>query len=327
MEKFTSIEQFRHVVKNVREHFNRISSPHLIPTLTFIGTVKLHGTNAGVRRFHGKFQPQSREQILDVTADNYNFAKYVATLDQNVLNDVFDQIGNEPDDDITIYGEWCGPGIQDTVAISQLPTRQWVIFAAKRNGEYVAQINKLDTSRLEADGVYNIHRLDPFVVEVNFKTPETSVAEFEKYTAQVEEECPWAKSFGISGLGEGIVWKCLERPSDSDLWFKTKGQKHSKSKVKTVAPVDVEKVASMRACVELILPEGRLKQGLDVILNQQKLTYSPENIGPFLKWVAGDVLKEELDTITENGFEWKEIVREVNNKCREWYFTEMNKEF
>jgi len=327
MEKFTSIEQFRHVVKNVREHFNRISSPHLIPTLTFIGTVKLHGTNAGVRRFHGKFQPQSREQILDVTADNYNFAKFIATLNQDDLNHLFDQIGTEKDDDITIYGEWCGPGIQDTVAISQLPRRQWVIFAAKRNGEYVSQMNKLDTSRLEVNGVYTIHRINPFVVEVNFKTPEQSVAEFVKYTAQVEEECPWAKSFGISGLGEGIVWTCLERPTDSDLWFKTKGTLHSKSKVKTVAPVDVERVESIRACVELILPEGRLKQGLDVLLNQQKLEQTAQNFGVFMKWVAGDILKEESDTITENGFEWKEVVKEVNNKCREWYFSMMNKEF
>lgn len=327
MEKFTSIEQFRHVVKGVREHFNRISSPHLIPTLTFIGTVKLHGTNAGVRRFHGKFQSQSREQIIDVTNDNYGFAKYVASLDEGELHRLFDQIGYEVDDDITIYGEWCGPGIQENVAITLLPTRQWVIFAAKRNGEYVAQINKLDTSRLEANGIYNIHRVDPFVLEVNFKTPEKASPLFEQYTKQVEDECPWAKSFGISGLGEGIVWKCLERPTDSDLWFKTKGQKHSKSKVTTVAPVDVERVENIRACVELILPEGRLKQGLDVVLNQQKLEFTPQNFGAFMKWIAGDILKEESDTITENGFEWKEIVKEVNNKCREWYFTEMNKEF
>lgn len=327
MEKFTSIEQFRHVVKTVREHFNRISSPHLIPTLTFIGTVKLHGTNAGVRRFHGKFQPQSREQIIDETHDNMGFAKYVASLDQDLLNDLFDQIGTEKDDDITIYGEWCGSGIQDTVAICQLPVKQWVIFAAKRNGEYVAQINKLEPGLLEANNVYNIHRIPPFVVEVNFKTPEYAVPEFEKYVAQVEAECPWAKSFGISGMGEGIVWKCLERPIDSDLWFKTKGAKHSKSKVKTIASMDIEKVESIKACVELILPEGRLKQGLDALINQQHLEQTPQNFGAFMKWVAGDILKEELDTITENGFQWKEIVKEVNNKCREWYFTKMNKEF
>ena len=43
MDKFTSIGQFRNVVKIVRQHYARIHADHLIPTLTFIGTTKLHG--------------------------------------------------------------------------------------------------------------------------------------------------------------------------------------------------------------------------------------------------------------------------------------------
>ena len=234
MEKFTSIEQFRHVVKTVRDHFSRINSPHLIPTHTFTGTVKLHGTNAGVRRFHGKFQPQSRERILDVTSDNYGFAWFITSLDQELLNQLFNQIGVSENDDITIYGEWIGKGIQDTVAISQLPGKQWVIYAAKLNGEYISNVELLNLSHLHQFEIYNIYEIPSFSVNVNFKTPEASVAEFEKYTFEVEEQCPWGKKFGIDGMGEGIVWKCAAEASDSELWFKTKGQKHSKSKVKTV---------------------------------------------------------------------------------------------
>jgi hypothetical protein len=265
MEKFTSIEQFRNVIKMVRDHFTRINSPHLIPTHMFTGTVKLHGTNAGVRRLNNKFQPQSRERILDITSDNYGFANFIASLDVSLLNTLFDQIGTQ-EDDITIYGEWIGKGIQDTVAVSQLPGKQWVIFAAKKNGEYYSDVDTLDVKNLHEFSIHNIWEIPAFTVEVNFKTPETAVAFFEKYTLEVEEHCPWGLKFGIDGMGEGIVWTCAGRPTDESLWFKTKGQKHSKSKVKTVAPVDVEKINGIRACVELILPEGRLKQGLDLRL-------------------------------------------------------------
>lgn len=334
MEKFTSIEQFRNVVKTIKNYFNQIDSPHLIPTYTFIGTVKLHGTNVGVRRFHGKFYPQSRERILDITSDNYGFAAFVASLGEETLNKIFDQIGAHEDDDITIYGEWIGKSIQDTVAISQLPGRQWVIFAVKKNGKYESDLLKMldvtDFHQIGVNnkfGVYNIYEISTYEVIVNFKTPETSVAEFEKYTIEVEEQCPWGKKFDITGIGEGIVWTCKDRPSDENLWFKTKGTKHSKSKVKTIVPVDIEHINNIRACVDIVLSEGRLKQGLEWLLVQEKLEFIPENVGKFLKWVANDIIKEEYDTITENGFEWKHVVKEINTRSREWYFAKMNKEF
>lgn len=58
MIKFPSIEQFRNIVSNILRHFNFVGldeSGEAIydqtlqkPTITFKGTVKLHGTNAGV---------------------------------------------------------------------------------------------------------------------------------------------------------------------------------------------------------------------------------------------------------------------------------------
>jgi hypothetical protein len=73
--KFPSIEQFRTVVSNVNRHFNfvgldengeAIYDPTLPkPTITFKGTVKIHGTNAGVsfNALSGMWA-QSRENII-----------------------------------------------------------------------------------------------------------------------------------------------------------------------------------------------------------------------------------------------------------------------
>ncbi len=46
MKKFPSIEQFRHAVRAVRDRASFNGTP--VPTLRFRGTVKLHGTNAGI---------------------------------------------------------------------------------------------------------------------------------------------------------------------------------------------------------------------------------------------------------------------------------------
>ena len=46
---YSSIEQLRHLVKDV-EHYFPVSER---PTLEFYGTVKLHGTNAGIG-YNGK---------------------------------------------------------------------------------------------------------------------------------------------------------------------------------------------------------------------------------------------------------------------------------
>jgi len=76
--KFPSIEQFRTVVSNVNRHFNfvgldengdAIYDPTLPkPVITFKGTVKLHGTNAGVSFNNiGGLWAQSRENIITPT--------------------------------------------------------------------------------------------------------------------------------------------------------------------------------------------------------------------------------------------------------------------
>ena len=74
MIKYPSIEQFRTVVSNVNRRYNfvgldengeAIYDPSLPkPTLTFKGTVKLHGTNAGVSFNESGYWIQSRENII-----------------------------------------------------------------------------------------------------------------------------------------------------------------------------------------------------------------------------------------------------------------------
>ena len=290
----------------------------------FAQGILVHNSNAGVRRHNGKFQPQSRENIISVGNDNYGFAQFISGIPEDDLNTLFDAISTKSEDDITLYGEWCGKGIQDTVAICQLD-KQWVLFGARVNG---AMVDFYDHKTVcnHKFSIHNIFEIPYYKVEVNFKAPETAMVEFERITLEVEDECPWGKHFGVVGTGEGVVWTCVERPSDTDLYFKTKGTKHSKSKVRKVVTVDIERVNNINALVDVILPNGRLDQGIDILVNQMKLDIDPVNMGTFMKWIANDILKEELDTISGNGFEWTYVVKTVNERSRLFFFSK-KKEF
>jgi len=322
MKKFSSIEQFRHVVKSVQLYFERTDRPTEVPTQHFTGTVKLHGTNAGIRRSaSGKIQAQSREQIISPTCDNYGFAKYVEEIPHNELNKLFDRITPITDANITIYGEWIGKGIQSGVGVSELD-KQWVIFGAHVNDEYVP--NQYFW-RLDAFNIFNILDIDTYQITIDFKNPGDAIEKLEQLTKEVEDQCPWSYSFGVKGIGEGIVWTCDERPDDSGLWFKTKGDKHSgkKKSGKKIATIDPQKVESIEKCVDIILTEGRLVQGLEH-LKENHLDFEMKNMGKYLKWIGQDTQKEEIDTVEANDLEWKDVAKLVTSRAKKFFMDKYN---
>ena len=83
--------------------------------------------------------------------------------------------------------------------------------------------------------------------------------------------------------------------------------------------IDVEKVNSLNALIEIVVTEPRLLQGIDY-LRMQNLTIEKRNVGTFLKWIFNDVVKEELETIVKNGFEPKDVSGPISNRARDWFF-------
>jgi DNA-binding cell septation regulator SpoVG len=51
------------------------------------------------------------------------------------------------------------------------------------------------------------------------------------------------------------------------------------------------------------------------------------SIGPYLKWISQDILKEEIDTITENGLEWKDMHRPINKRARNYILDVIENDF
>lgn len=271
--------------------------PGPLPTLTFEGTVKLHGTNAAIRFINadpGHYAAyQSRNRILTLEKDNAGFVAWC--IERNIYAGI---PGELPE---IVFGEFCGGNIQAGVGITGMP-KMFVTF---------------EDYGISAPDVYCIKDFKTWRMNIDFKNPHAVTNELLKITQEVEDECPVAKKLGVSGVGEGVVWKCVT-PGWEFLMFKIKGQKHSKSNVKEMKPVDLQFLNDMQACaIQIITPE-RLTQGLEY-LTEMQLDHTKHNTSHFLKYVVGDALREE-HLFMEGCPEPKQLGKFCSQIAKDWYF-------
>jgi len=349
MIKFPEITQFRTVCKNVGFKARYVGTAEdgslimdhskLSPKLTFTGTVKLHGSNAGIVCDIASGTPptyQSRERELSLQYDNAGFMLYMKQH-EDLIVDLVSGILEEAEDgplyeinQVAIFGEWCGQGIQKGVGISELP-KMFVIFAVKLIQDETKSC-WFDVSKMtdwdywgKESNIYTIYQFPTYKVTIDFQRPEEAQNLLVKWTEEVETECPVARRFGVSGVGEGIVWTCRE-PGwySSRYWFKVKGEKHSVSKVKTLASVDIDAVNTMNEFIEFAVTENRLEQGLDNLVREQLKPFEMKSLGDFIRWVYNDVVKECQDEIVANQIDVKKLGSAVANKARPWYINKHN---
>jgi len=342
---FSKIGQFRNVINDIRHSATYIGvdddgnalydNTTTLPTITFTGTVKLHGTNAGVAFSNdGDMWVQSRKNIITPTKDNAGFATFVHSV-----KDVFEKFNktirknhNLNDRTIVIFGEWCGGNIQKGVAISGLE-KMFVIFAVKVaedvdsegrvvDNAYYLPNEDWETLKSPNDRIYNINDYTQFSIDIDFENPKEAQSKMVEYVKEVEKECPVGKEFGrILGqdntTGEGIVW--VGWYNGNRYVFKTKGEKHSTSKVKTLAAVDVEKLKSINEFVDYAVTENRLNQAIEQVFTSSSIEPNIKQTGDFLRWVVNDIIDEELDTLVKNGLEPKDVNRDISKRARTWF--------
>jgi hypothetical protein len=351
---FPSIEKFSTVVSNVlrRNNFvgldengNAIYDPSKPkPVIKFKGSVKLHGTNAGVcYNKHGGLWVQSRENIITPQSDNAGFAFFVESNKEVFMGLMADvaknnNLGYEIDVElatISIYGEWCGASIQKGVGITNLP-KSFFIFGVKITPHNVDNLEKppvaywVDHTYLRSpeNKIYNINDYKTFEIDIDFNVPALVQNQIIDWTIEVENECPVAKAFGFPNtIGEGIVFNYTNEDGER-LSFKSKGEKHSaKSKVHTLKPVDNEKINKCIEVANKVTPEWRLDQMLEKQFDfMNGGTMDVKKMGDYLKLVMNDVLKEEMDVLTEANIEPKDIGKYVSEIAKKYFFTRQNQE-
>lgn len=340
MIKFPSIEQFRTIIATVLRQYNfagldengdaiyDTTKPK--PTLTFKGTVKLHGTNAAVSgNLSDGIWAQSRENIITPEKDNAGFAFFVESnkeLFTELIATVFTK--NEIDmleNTVTIYGEWAGGNIQKGVGVTNIE-KSFFIFGVKvtphTTTEEEAKVKPaywVDYSYLKSpeNRIFNIDDYQTWTMDIDFNMPQLVQNKLSELTLAVEEECPVAKAFGFSGIGEGIVWST--NLNGNVHRFKVKGEKHSSSKVKTLAAVDTEKLESIQSFVEYAVTESRFNQALENVFPNDE-SIENKKLGDVIRWVVNDVIKEEMDTMVDNKIEPKDVNKYISSKVRDMFF-------
>jgi len=325
--KWTDIENFHNVRKAAVKYYS-ISEP-----ITYRGKIKLHGTNAGIIiKPNGDIFAQSRSGIIGTGNDNAGFAQYIENT-----KDYWSTLATT--EQITIFCEWFGKGIQKGVAASQIVSKHVAIFSIQI-GEYDEDGNAdmiIEPSEIEKyiavdSKPDNVHILPWYGEKIIIDYTDTTSLEVivEKLNKEVEtvEACdPWIKDvFGISGTGEGLVYYpisfskngVINRWHLSRYLMKCKGEKHKVQKDRKAVILDPEIVASSNAFVEKFVTESRLEQGATEV-NRGVLDFDTKLIGPFLKWFNGDVNKECTDELEASGLEWKQVAKGVSTAARNWY--------
>ena len=328
---FGSIEQFRNICKQIKMEAeyqgkdadgNAIYNPNAPkPVLSFTGTVKLHGTNAAVvySKEHGLYA-QSRERVLSIESDNAGFAFYVES-NREYFEKKFAQIMTDDYDTVVIYGEWAGGNIQKGVGICNVPKKFYPFLMKYFKGDelFLQEIPYGGNDGWLANtsiGIHPITQFDNFQMYIDFNHPEIIQNDLIRVTEEVEHECPVARHFGFSGIGEGVVWTADW--NGKQYRFKVKGEKHSSSKVKTLASVDTDKIESCQKFAEYAVTESRFEQALQAVFPDGNLDV--KQIGVLLKWMNTDIIKEEMDTLVANNLEFKEVAKHIADATKKMFF-------
>lgn len=325
-------------IANIEYHRENFPAfPKDATEIPLVGTVKLHGAhNDIVIHADDTIQFQSRNVVnLGLENDSYNFVKTmnpqradILTLKKRIHSRFRERnpgVAIEDEQPLVIAGEWIGPGVQKVVAISEVPTRLLIIISICINGKWQPDEDYADIYCPEI-GVYHVSRGGWYRSSIPLGDVEKMKAALEALQPlgdEVERECPFAKTFGLIGQGEGIVFKPTLGTvgEDAQFWLKVKGPLAMTGGLrvrKLKKEVGMEQVELAKAFAETVVTEPRLEQAWD-FLRETGVEQSGKGIGSFLKWLHGDVEIEEKREIEELGVDKALLNKQVVYIGRTWY--------
>lgn len=290
----------------------KLANSRNIGEVLYEGSVKIHGTNASVVLESGvEAVTQSRTRIITPTDDNAGFSRFISNMTEPLFNPF-------PNTKIIIYGEWCGGNIQKNIAITGLP-KMFVVFDVVKMFEDKRSKSVFDVFldhhnivMMNKQSVYFKSQFSIFSASINFDSTKSKQQFAELCSSlvlDVENRCPVGKFFNKEGIGEGIVWTPLNftegELSYSDMMFKTKGEKHSVTKVKTIVPLtdqQFEEQLKYEQFVEATVTDNRIDQSIELVNAIDRTS-----VGDCLRWIYNDIVTEEINLITTNRLDTKKL--------------------
>lgn len=354
---FGSIDQFRNIIKNVQnsarfqgldESGEPIYKDVQMPVVDAMASEKIHGTNAAVCYSEPDgFWVQSRKNIITPEKDNAGCAFF---CEQNkdewmdIINELKDFYYIDLNKNIiSVYFEWAGGSIQKNSACSGMDKRAIIFQHFKispiEKRETMLSGEEFHSKWYETSGlsgwvncseknIYNIMLFTKWSFVIDFEHPVLYQNKFiEVVENDIEPNSPVGHEMGIDGnIGEGMVVTFMYK--DTLHRFKVKGEKHSRSKVKTLKSVDLEKEQAKIDFANYSCKAFRLEQAWEELfgIDNEKQGPTVKLTGEFLRLVTKDIIKEESDIMAEKGLEPKEIGRDISKIAKTWFMEQLDKE-
>lgn len=230
-----------------------------LPIITATASEKIHGTNAAVCYSNPDgFWVQSRKNIITTEKDNAGCA-FSVDANKDEWMDIIYKLAkvhsiNLDENIISVYFEWAGGNIFSGASALTGIEKSAVIFQHFKVSpiEPTIDINGTEASAVWRETyslgvgwlnykdkkIYNIMQYETWSFDIDFNAPQMSQNKFIKVVEEtVEPNSPIGKMMGVDGnIGEGIV--VTFEYNGNIFKFKVKGEKHSKTNVKTLKPVD-----------------------------------------------------------------------------------------
>ena len=316
---FGSIESFHNKVKQAGKSYTPEMIYHVKP--------KLHGTNAGIVITKDSVYAQSRRNVITPELDNVGFAEFVHSLNIDLKSNII------ADSTCVIYGEWAGAGIQRHDAVCLIPNKTFFVICIRyiygdgsetviHEPEIIEEIiSNMNVKGGNIKVIPNMAKLSINLQDVgSLEAAETTI---NAYVDQFETVDPYIQDmYGITAPGEGVVvspsvndWESYHKWS-----FKAKTSNHRVNKAKKAASAVVQISPDVADFVDRFATESRFHQAM----TELGITSDMKNMGAFLKWVNVDIIKESKDELEESEIEWKQCVKHVNAKARNWFSSPSN---
>ena len=341
--KFTSIDKLSTAYENIKKKtrfagLDKDMQPFYdnekaLPVMSYRGTVKLHGTCAGVSFQNGNLVFLSKERVVTPESDNEGFANWCFEKDSDVWFSLFSRIMNKlgsdfnKEDEITLFGEWCGQGIQKKAAITQCE-KMFFIFAV-RVGNYVDNGGKaigwLPVSFIEDlnnvdENIYNSLMFENYIIELDWNKPKDVQKIVESKTDEINNRCPVSYHFGVDGVGEGVVWVPVDDEflNNTRFWFKTKGDKHKQNKKRKDTEINPVVLEDVNSVIDEYLVENRLERGI-AYFKESGIDMLPENTRIFIDFIVDDIMKDAAEHIERLETDEKTIKKAVTKQTGTWF--------
>jgi len=350
---FGDIQQFRTIIKNVQSTARYqgqdendepiIDRNAIMPKVSVIASEKIHGTCGAVCFSNPDgFWVQSRKNIITPEKDNAGCAFFCENNKDIWITYIIKDLVTKYNINlnkyiISVYFEWAGGSIQGAKSACSGLDKRAVIFQhfkvspiepseIETSKWYETRDDLIGWAAFTSRFIFNIMNFKVWEFEIDFEQPLLSQNKMIAIVSEeIEPNSPVGKAMGKDGnVGEGIVVTFMYK--NTLQRFKVKREAHSKSKVKTLKPVNEEEEKIKIGFANYACSASRLEQAWQTVFGIDNETQEPDVkcTGDFIRAVIQDIIKEESDIMAEKGLEPKIIGKFVSKISRTWFMEQLD---